>query len=126
MSKSSELDKTVKLYLMECMEGYLPCEVPEDATIDERIQLTREHFECVMDYEIKRNGRVLALESWLRGLPLNIEYNWCDILELAVKWGSLPKDYTDKQAEKIQENYWHFIAIKLNQLFDGYHVPKEV
>lgn len=50
--------------------------------------------------------------EYLSGLPsvLNIAFNNCDILELAVKWGSLPKDYTEAQADRILLNWFNWMA----------------
>ena len=122
MSKSSELDQVVKSYLMECIVDEM--EPPMNNL--EVINHCQERFHSECGWNVQRIGRVKAVEEWLRGLPTNIAYWNGEILELAVKWGSLPENATEKQEEKITENYWHFMAIKLCQLFDGYRVPEEV
>ena len=54
---------------------------------------------------------------------LSIFFYNCDILELAVEWGTLPEDYTEKQADKILDNYWNLLANNISQLFKGYRIP---
>lgn len=52
--------------------------------------------------------------SYLMGLPscVSIPFNNYEILQRAVKWESLPTEYTEKQADKILENYWSFMAMQ--------------
>ena len=53
-----------------------------------------------------------AFSYWLSGLPSVIDlpfYNG-EIIELAVKMGSLDKNHTEQQAERIYTNYWNFMA----------------
>ena len=75
-------------------------------------------------YEFKRNNinKTDVIADWLMGLPssLNIVFNNHDILRLAKKWGSIPQDATEKQEDKILENYWRFMASKTLQLFTKY------
>ena len=53
--------------------------------------------------------------DWLQGIPLSIAFaNW-EILELAVKWGSLPENASEKQEDKIIENYWLFMACNMGK-----------
>ena len=121
MSKSSELDRTVKLYILH--------HIKEDSEGTERniidsIEYVKQRFESEWSHEIPRQGYINALTEWLMGIPLSFAFSNYDILQLAIKWGSIPENYTEKQADKILENYWRFMANKLNQLFTGYHVPK--
>lgn len=110
MSKSSELDKNVKLYLLSVIDG--------------DIDGTRERFESEVRYNIKIRGPQAALTDWLQGLALDIAYNNHEIIELAKQWRSLPESAGEKQEDKILDNYWSFMAVKLMQLFNGYRVPK--
>lgn len=56
--------------------------------------------------------------EWLKGLPscYNIDFENYRILELAQEWGSLSPDATEKQQDKILENWFNFIALKTFQL----------
>ena len=120
MSKSSELDRTVKQYILSC--------ISEDSegnqyNIIDSIEHVKTRFESEYNHEIQRKGYQNAMREWLMGLALNIEFMNYEILKLAVKWDSIPDNYTEKQAEKILDNYWNFMAAKLCQLIKGYRVP---
>jgi|AntDeeMinimDraft_6_1070357.scaffolds.fasta_scaffold38002_1 hypothetical protein len=126
MSKSSELDQTVKLYIISCIasDGY---GVPELITTADKIAFVQDCFNKEYGFNIAQVGRQTAVMNWLQGLPscLNIEFMNYQILILAETWGSLPPNASEKQQDKIIDNYWNFMAAKLCQLFDGYHVPKQ-
>ena len=131
MSKSSELDKKAKLYLLDAMrshlEGYdFTIEDIEAMNFKEVATHTRLIFIHEYSWQLERYGVTKALTEWLQGLALPIDYNYYDIIQLAKDWGSIPENATEKQEEKICDNYWSFMANKLNQLFDGYRVPQEV
>lgn len=127
MSKSSELDQKVKTFLINSIDlsGYdIDASQLDTAT---KIEALNNIFMDEMGkFLIPKVGRQLAIKEWLSGIPsaINVPVYNDDILELAVSWGSLPPTYTDSQAWKIIENYFNFLAAKLCQLFDGYHVPK--
>ena len=126
MSKSSELDKTVKLYIIEAIDpDYVEA---EENNIIELIYGLKTAFYAEYGFMVDRVGEQKALAEWLQGLPsaVSIDFYNHDILDLAVKWGSIPKDYTEKQAEKILDNWFNFIAAKTCQLFSGYRIPKGV
>ena len=112
-SKSSQLDQDVKLYILNNL-GY-----------DRSLEEAKSSFHAEFQHEIDRFGRLTAMTNWLQGLATDLEYRNHEILALAHKWGSLEPDCSEKEEDKILENYWHFMANKLLQLFDGYHVPKE-
>jgi len=122
MSKSSELDKTVKSYILECIEE--DGEGNPIATTADKIAYLKQRFNSEYAYNIKRLGALKACTDWLQGLALNIEFTNYEILELAKSWGSLADDATEKQEDAIISNYWHFMANKCLQLMNGYRVPK--
>lgn len=118
MSKSTELSKAAKKYLIDSI-AWDEC---DDMTAAEKIAFCKSEFERVANYpyNIKRfPNEQNRLADWLAGLPISIAYTNYDILQLAVAWGSIPADYSEKQAEKILENYFNFMAAKLLQLFNA-------
>ena len=125
MSKSSEMDKKVKLYLLEAIEAD-SSDINKGLyqTTQELINYCQERFEAEYGWNIDRVGRHKALTDWLQGLALPIKYMNYDILILAGRWDSLPENPTEKQEDKILNNYWNLMAAKLCQLFDGYRVPE--
>ena len=121
MSKSAELDQAVKRYILECVE--LDESEQPILTTAEKIAYIKRRSESE-----KYNPNQTDMENmtdWLRGLALNIAYNGHEILALAVEWGSIPADATEKQEQKIIDNYFHFMANKTAQLIRGYHIPKD-
>lgn len=60
----------------------------------------------------------------IMGLPsyFNLEYRNGGIIQLAKKWGSLSENSTEKEEQKIIDNYPMFIAAKLMQIANGYHI----
>ena len=124
MSKSSELDKKVKTYIIDIIDsGY--SDKPLNTT-EEKLNFLRGRFEAEAGWSIQRIGRQAAMREWLSGLPSSVSLPFCnyDIIQWAVGLGSLPEEHTEKQADKILDNYWNFCAAKILQLFDGYRVPK--
>ena len=124
MSKSSELDQTVKKYILNAIDPDY-CEA-EHGNIPELIEGLKKTFYIEHGYNVDRIGEQAAFAEWLQGLPsaINIDFQNSDILELAVEWGSIPENATESQEDKILENWWNFIAAKTVQLFRNYHVPK--
>jgi len=129
MSKSTELDTSAKLYLIEAMRDYLDGYDGGDTkpmTTAEVIEFCASRFLAEQGWLIARDGEMVALTEWLQGLALPIEYTYCDIIDLAKSWGSIPENATTKQEDKICDNYFSFMANKVRQLFDGYRIPLEV
>ncbi len=119
MNKKHKLDQSAKLHLISALQ----CG-SEIADVSQAIEYGRKRFDAEYQWRVAQVGRLNALTEWLQGLAINIDFYNHDIIGLAVKWGSLPADFTEKQADKILENYWYFMANKLAQLFDGHRVPK--
>lgn len=118
-----------KRYILSCITsnpsemGY---DVPAfDITINinkQKIVFFFETFYSEMRWNVDRIGEKKALESYLQGLPSTIDTPWknYDILELAKKMGSIPKDAKPYQEDKILNNYFAFIANYLLQLKKQY------
>lgn len=119
MSKSSELDRKVKLYILNAVSDQA-----ESTKVLEIVEYIKNRFESEYGWRVAQVGRQQAMIDWLQGLALDIEYMNYKILELAVKWGSLDENATERAENKILVNYWSFMAAKVLQLIDGYRVPK--
>jgi hypothetical protein len=57
--------------------------------------------------------------DYLKGLPFQLEFENYKIIELAKKWDQLPENATDKQEDKILNNYWNFIAFHVIKFWDA-------
>lgn len=53
---------------------------------------------------------VAIIEQWLSGLALNIPFEYWEIIELAEACGSSRYEMTERQEEKIVDNYFNFMA----------------
>jgi hypothetical protein len=129
MNTSRELDKKAKLYLLEAMRDHLDgYDIYKPETMDNRqvIEAVQHHFRQSHDWLIISKGEDVAITEWLQGLALPIDFTYCDIIQLAKDWGSIPQDATAKQEDKICDNYFRFMANKVRHLFAGFHVPQEV
>jgi hypothetical protein len=128
MSKSNELDRVVKLYLLSCIdnEGFEDCEYyREFKTNQDKIDFLKGRFYSEHGFLVERIGQQKAVHEWLSGLAIDIVFYNHEIIELAIEWGSLTENSTEYQKDKILDNYWNFMAAKLCQLFNGYRLPKE-
>ncbi len=96
----------------------------EDKTFQndaERIKYVLDDFHSCFNhkYEKQRTPNLQArIADWFMGLPssISIEFQNYEILKLAKKWGSLSENATEKQEEKIINNWFNFIAANLLQL----------
>ena len=126
MSKASELDQKVKRYILDNIDSDCYREEPVTTTA-EKIAFLHETFMAEYGWAVDRYGRNGALREWLQGLPsaVHIAFYNGDILDLAKTWGRLRDDATEREEQKILDNYWNLLAAKICQLFDGYRVPGE-
>lgn len=119
MSNRAELNKLVYDYLLSCIdgEGY-GISLTTDA---EKLQFLADTFKKEYCYpeNFKYYGSLVnVLKNWLMGLPscYNVDFENYKILELAKSWGSLPIDATEKQEDKILNNWFNWMANKTIQL----------
>ena len=90
----------------------------------EKLQFLKDTFYKEMGWNVKRVGALNAFKEWTMGLPtvFNIEFENYKILELAKKVGSISKQATEKQEDRLIENYWNFITSLTFQLFRKYNI----
>ena len=120
MRLSKEQNQNYNDYLLAGIdaEGY---DVEQPTNNKEKIKTFFAIFNSEYEWQIKNEGEFKALSDYLQGLGgcLHIAYNNHDILELAKKYGSISNNATEKQEQKILDNYWLFMANKLMQLNKG-------
>lgn len=124
--KNKELDIAIKKYIVEAIstDGYdFPAKSPSDKML---LQFLYDTFRSEYGWSIERYGEQKAFSEWIMGLPssFNVDFENYKILQLAVKLGSIPVDYTEKQADNILANWWNFITAKTFQLFRKHKVTK--
>ena len=125
MSISSELDQKVKQYILDCID--LECyeetaETAQEAALKVVGFIMKEADNTYNRKKLVSDQAIIA--DHIVGLPsyLNIAFSNYDILQLAVKWGSIPVNAIDKQEQKILDNYFNLIASKLLQISRGHNV----
>ena len=76
-------------------------------------------FKYEMSSRVTQIGFLNAFTEWLQGLPgcIDIPFSNYDILQLALKMGSLKDLNNDKEEQKILDNYWNFSANYFMKLF---------
>ena len=122
---TKQLNQKAFQYILDCIsgEGY----EKEFNTDSERLQFLADCFngEYVCEFNLKRDGSYQSMfKNWIQGAPscFNIAYEYHEIIALAKEWGSIPKNATDKEENKILSNYFNFIASKTFQLMKKYNV----
>lgn len=114
--KSTYDKNAVKQYILDAIdfEGY---EITA-TTEAEKLTALDATFRAEYTYMIDRVGYQSAMCEWIAGLPscFNIEFRNHAIIELGVKWNSIPAEHTDAQACKIVNNFFNFIAAKTTQM----------
>ena len=90
-----------------------------DGDFDSRVARLYEKFADEYDHPANRayhGHNIQAMVSgWLSGLPLNIAYSYCDIIEVSESWHECK--LTEAQADMICERWFDFLAFKLIQLW---------
>ena len=98
---------------------------------EEKLQFLFQTFESEKSWFLEpENMRRLntryqqVLIDWLLGPPshLKIPFRYCEQLELAKKYGSLPENPTEREENKIIENYYIFMSSLIIQLKREYKV----
>ena len=117
MKTNSKIFMTrLKNYMLDCIDfsGY-------DDSLTDTFQAVYDTF--MSEYgnwniQQHKGNKQKYFAEWLQGLPSCFTiafYNW-EILQLAKTWGSLPENASEKQENKILENYWNFMSYKFFQL----------
>ena len=96
----------------------------ETRNVVDIIEYIGNRFHSEMGWSISSIGEHATMVSWLQGIALDIAYTNSDIINLAVKWGSLDENATEGEQGKILDNYWRLMATKTLQLVHQCRVPK--
>jgi hypothetical protein len=120
MSKIQK-DKYYK-YIIDCIDS--DAYDVETTGTKEKLQFLSDTFQKEFGWNIERIGQYKAFQEWIQGLPsvFNIEFENYKILELAKKVGTLDKNATEEQEDRIIDNYWNFITVLTFQLFRKYKI----
>jgi hypothetical protein len=89
-----------------------------------KLQFLKNTFKSEYGFNISRMGEQRAFSEWLQGLPsaMSIPFYNVDIIKLAKKSGTLSKNPTEREEDKILENYWNFMTAKTFKAFRKYKI----
>jgi len=79
-------------------------------TDQEKIKYIFDRFYSEYSWEINKVGKQKAMTDWLSGLALDITYCNDNIVELAIKMGSIEENPSAKLQARVIEKYWSFMA----------------
>lgn len=111
----------ISKFIIESLDWPTLCEcaeLPELETNKQAFEALALVYQAEYSHEISRAKNYQAtFAEYLKGLPscISVPFMNCEILELAVEWGSLPADYAERQADKILDNYWLFMAMQYSK-----------
>jgi len=97
-----------KNYILNCIE--LDCNGNVIKTDEDKINYIFDRFYSEYKWNVERIGKYKSMSEWLSGLALDIPFYYEDIIKLAVEMGSLDVNASDKLKEKVQSNYFDFMA----------------
>lgn len=96
-TNSKEVKQAVRRYLLNC----------DEITIVEM----KERFYKEYGYMIRRIGELNACIEWLRGLAINVDFYYCDIVKNLAEWLDDSVENQWKQIEKRGDDlYWLLLA----------------
>lgn len=94
------------------------------ATDKQKLEFLYKTFRREYSHAIQQMGAHRAFIEWMQGLPssFHIDFENHEILKLAKKWGTLPANATERQEDKILNNWWNFLAVNTFKLFRKHKV----
>ena len=76
----------------------------------DKINYIFDRFNSEYGWRVNQVGKVAAMVDWLQGLALNIEFYNDEIINLAIRLGSIDENPSEKLQDRVIENYWNFMA----------------
>ena len=76
----------------------------------DKVNYLLKRFYSEYSFMIPRVGKQKAISGWLSGLALDLPFYYDDIVDLAVKMGSINPNPSDALKNKVEQNYWDFMA----------------
>ena len=115
MRLTTEQKNNYKKYLISCIDYPTnACATNDFLIVDRFFKIFKNEY----SFEIKRQGEQNALTEYLMNQPsvINLPCYYDEQIELAKKFGSIPQDATEKQKDKITNNFYNFFSNYLMQL----------
>ena len=94
-------------------EGYEDCNYYNPCNTEkQKANFSYARFMSEYGWHVEQVGLQKAVIAWLSGLALNIDFYNFDILENYKKWNDI-ESMTEREADKITENYFNFMSMRL-------------
>lgn len=91
----------------------------------DKINYIFSRFYAEYGWLIEQKGKLAALTEWLSGLALNIDYTYYDIIQLAIKMGSIEENPNEELENKVIDNYFNFMAQIILSLEPSHIITKD-
>jgi hypothetical protein len=104
----TEYKKNYKNYILSTIEE--DGEGKPLRTDKEKINYIFDRFNSEYGFMVERVGKQKAISEWLSGLALDLPFYYNEIVDLAVKMGSIDPNPNDKVRERVEQGYWDFMA----------------
>jgi len=122
-TNTKKFKQKVFAYLLECIdpEAYgksfkQPCD---------KLNFFKGCLYSEYGHELLRPGmtKQKMIASYFSGLPscCTIAFSYCDIIELSKQWHDV-NEFTEKEEDKICENWFNFMACQMIKLCESYRV----
>ena len=95
---------TVTYDLSSCHDG------DELPTRKAKIKRLLERLNSEYRWRVAQVGKQKAIAEWLSGLALPIACYNGDIIDMAIEFGSIDPEASDKLQDKVIDGYWSFMA----------------
>ena len=89
-------------------------DVPKTNDRQKLLKYADDRFRDEYGHEIKRVGEHQARQKWLSGLAINLPYMGDDIINMAKAQGTLKQNASEKEEDKLLDNYWNFMAMQIH------------
>ena len=116
----TEYKKNYKNYILSNIEEDI--EGNSISSEADKINYIFDRFNSEYGWRVNQVGKVAAMVDWLQGLALNIEFYNDEIINLAIRLGSIDENPSEKLQDRVIENYWNFMA----NIILGFETRKEV
>lgn len=104
----TKYEQNYKQFILNCVETGLNDEPLK--TKQEKTKYILNRFYSEYNFMVVRVGKQHAIAEWLSGLALDIPYYYNDIVDLAIKLGSIDKNPSDTLRNEVEQNYFWFMA----------------
>ena len=126
MKDRKQFNQVVRQYIIDCIdsENYDVVTTTDAEKLTFLYQTFKSEGGNPEQLRYYKGNEYKTFENWLQGLPssFNVDFENYRIIEIAKQWESIPQDATDRQEDKILENWFNFITVNTFKLFRKYKI----